>query len=128
MLRVTLHAYRVCLMAVGLLLLAIQPSMAEPKSYMTGNQFLSATPDQQLSYVSGLTDSLTGLFQAQLIDGFRWFETCTAQKLPIDLVRDFSKFLNENPSRQSEFAANNFIWAMAAVCKYDLPDRTTGGR
>lgn len=104
------------------------PATAQTKSYMTGTQFLAASPDQKASYAAGLADSLTGLYQAQLVDGFRWFETCVAQKSPGDLVRDFSKFLTDNPPRREEFAANNFIWAMAAVCKYQLPKQPAGAR
>lgn len=128
MLKIMLRLKLAFMLAFGFLFLVIKSGTAEPQSYMTGDQFLSAPPEQQSSYVSGLADSLTGLFRAQLIDGFAWFETCAAQKTPADLVGDFSKFLNENPSRQAEFAANNFIWAMAAICKYKLPDRSRVGR
>ena len=91
---------------------------ADAQTYMTGTQFLAAAPDRQAAYVAGLADSLVGLYRAQLVDGFRWFENCIAQKSPADLTGDLSKFLNENPARREEPTANNFIWAMGAACKY----------
>ena len=91
---------------------------ADAQTYMTGTQFLAAAPDRQAAYVAGLADSLVGLYRAQMVDGFRWFENCIAHKSPADLTGDLAKFLNENPARREEPTANNIIWAMGAACKY----------
>lgn len=91
---------------------------AEAKTYFTGYEFLAQSAARRAAYVAGLADSLIGLHTARLTGGFQWFQTCAADKSAPELAMIFADFLNKNPARKPESAANNFIWAMGAVCEY----------
>lgn len=92
----------------------------EPHSFYTGKRFVEAPAAEQITYVAGLADSLLGLYRAQLVDGFRWFEVCATEKSPAQMVSAIKAFLSTNDARLEEPLANNFIWAMAAVCRYPV--------
>jgi hypothetical protein len=108
-------------MFVVLLLVISSPVVgAELGSYYTGRTLLTASSEQQSAYLAGLADSLVGLYRAQLVDGFLWFERCVGEKTPPEMLSAVKSFMKTNHARLDEPVANNFIWAMAAVCKYPV--------
>lgn len=84
--------------------------------YVSGETFLAFNEARKADYAAGLADQLVGLFQAQLTDGFRWFEACARNTSPAGMADMLTAFLNANPARLAEPAANNFIWATAKGC------------
>ena len=89
---------------------------AQPFGYVSGETFLSYPRARREDYIAGLADQLVSLYQAQLVDGFRWFENCVRRRNPADMSRMLVDFLNENDARKPEPASNNFIWAAAKGC------------
>ena len=90
-------------------------AQSQPLAFITGDDFLAMSQDHREAYVAGLADQLLGLYQAQLVDGFLWFETCAGNRPPAIMAQDLVEFLEE-PARRPEPAANNFIWAVAKTC------------
>lgn len=105
----------------GLVLAAVlshaPPARAsEANGPLTGTVFLAQSPERRVDYVAGLSDQLVQLHQAQLVDGFQWFERCARDTGAEVLAGSLAAFIEAKPGRAQEPVARNFIWAAAKLC------------
>jgi hypothetical protein len=83
---------------------------------VTGEGFLDRSQEERVHYVAGLADQLVFLHQANLTDGFAWFEACLATRGRQALTDALARAIETQPSHQAEPAARNFLWAAASLC------------
>ncbi len=98
---------------------AAQGAGQEPPQ-VTGEGFLARSQEHRAHYVAGLADQLVFLHQANLTDGFAWFEACLATGAPGAVTNALADALahaiEARASRLAEPAARNFLWAAASLC------------
>ena len=87
---------------------------------VTGEDYLARSQEERTLYVTGLADQLVFLHQANLTDGFGWFEACLATggpgALPNALADALAHAIETRASRLAEPAARSFLWAAASLC------------
>ncbi len=83
---------------------------------VTGEDYLARSQEERTLYVTGLADQLVFLHQANLTDGFAWFEACLATRGRPALADALARSIEARASRLAEPAARNFLWAAASLC------------
>jgi hypothetical protein len=102
-------------LCLALLSGAAEGAMQDPPQ-VTGEDYLARTQEQRAHYVAGLADQLVFLHQANLTDGFAWFEACLATQGRQALADALAHAIGARASHLAEPAARNFLWAAASLC------------